>query len=105
MTTTPGMIHTVYFWLQPDLGDSGRADFVRGARQLAEAPTVLQCFVGTPADTPEREVTDHSFDYSLHLLFTDVETHNAYQIDPVHLKFVEEQAHKFAAVKVLDTLL
>jgi hypothetical protein len=105
MTTTPGMIHTVYFWLKPGLNEADRADFVRGAKQLAEAPTVLNCFVGAPADTPEREVTDHSFDYSLHLLFTDVQTHNAYQVDPVHLKFVEEQAHKFASVKVLDTSL
>lgn len=105
MTTTPGMIHTVYFWLKPDLSDADRADFVRGAKQLADAPTVLHCFVGAPADTAERDVTDHSFDHSLHLLFADVAAQNAYQVDPVHLKFVEEQAHKFATVKVLDTSL
>lgn len=105
MTTTTGMIHTVYFWLKPDLSEADRANFVSGAKQLADAPTVLNCFVGAPADTPKREVTDHSFDYSLHLLFTDIEAHNAYQVDPVHLKFVEEQAHKFATVKVLDTTL
>ena len=105
MTTTPGMIHTVYFWLKPGLSEADLANFVRGAKQLGNAPTVLHCYVGAPAATPEREVTDHSFDYSLHLLFTDIEGHNAYQVDPIHLKFVEEQAHKFATVKVLDTSL
>ncbi|MFK8165553.1 MAG: Dabb family protein [Lewinella sp.] len=105
MTTTPGMIHTVYFWLKPGLSVADRSDFVRGAKQLGDAPTVLHCFVGVPADTAERDVTDHSFDYSLHLMFTDVAAQNAYQIDPVHLKFVEEQADKFATVKVLDTSL
>ena len=105
MTTTPGMIHTVFFWLKPGLSEADRADFVRDAKQLADAPTVLNCFVGKPAATPEREVTDHSFDYSLHLLFVDIEAHNAYQVDPAHLKFVEQQAHKFAKVKVLDTSL
>jgi hypothetical protein len=99
------MIHTVYFWLQPGLSEADRADFVLGAKQLADAPTVLNCFVGAPSDTPKRDVTDHSFDYSLHLLFTDIDTHDAYQVDPVHLKFVEEQAHKFATVKVFDTSL
>lgn len=105
MSTTPGMIHTVYFWLQPELSEAERADFVRAAKALAAAPTVLQCYVGSPSDTPEREVTDHSFDYSLHLLFADVPAHNAYQVDAVHLKFVNEQAAKFAEVKVLDTTL
>lgn len=103
--TNIGMIHTVYFWLEPGLDAAARENFVAGAKALGGAPTVQHCFVGAPADTPEREVTDHSFDYSLHLLFANVEDHNAYQVDPVHLKFVEEQAAKFATVKVLDTAL
>ena len=32
-----------------------------------------------------------------------VADHNAYQQDPVHLKFVDGQAHKFATVKVFDS--
>jgi hypothetical protein len=64
---------------------------------------VAVCYVSSPADTPERDVTDHSFDYSLHLLFKDVADHDAYQVDPVHLKFVADHAAKFAAVKVYDS--
>ena len=97
------MLHTVYFWLSPDISETGRADFVAAAEALAGAPTVRQFYGGGPAATPRRDVTDHTFDYSIHLLFASVADHNAYQEDPVHLKFVEEQAHKFATVKVFDS--
>ena len=96
------MIHTVYFWLKSLSDDECRA-FVDGAKALAGAPTVQRFYSGGPADTPERDVTDHSFDYSIQLHFDSVEDHNAYQTDPVHLKFVDEQAHKFASVKVYDS--
>ena len=99
---TIGMIHTVYFWLTDGLSTAEREQFVAAAKALAEAPTVGACYVSAPAATPERAVTDHSFDYSLHLLFADVAAHDAYQVSDVHLKFVAEQAEKFARVKVYD---
>jgi len=105
MTTAPGMIHTVYFWLKPEVDAASRADFARGADALASAPTVLQYYGGGPAATPARDVTDHSFDYCIHLFFADEAAHEAYQVDPIHLKFVDEQADKFGTVKVLDNLV
>lgn len=100
---TPRMIHTVYFWLKPDLGQAARTDFVRGAEALATAPTVLAFYGGGPAATEHRDVTDHSFDYSIHLFFASEAEQLAYQVDPVHLQFVDEQAGKFAKVKVFDS--
>lgn len=99
---TIGMLHTVYFWLTPGLSADERSNFVAGAKALAEAPTVAACHVSIPASTPERDVTDHSFDYSLLLMFANVADHDAYQISDVHLKFVADQAAKFAVVKVYD---
>lgn len=99
------MIHTVYFWLADGLTAADRAAFVAGAKALGAAPTVSACYVGAPARTPARDVTDHSFDYSLHLHFTSVADHDAYQTDPVHLKFVADHAAKFATVRVYDTQL
>lgn len=98
------MIHTVYFWLKQELDDAARADFVRGAEDLANAPTVMAFYGGGPAGTASRDVTDHSFDYSIHLFFASEADQNAYQVDPVHLKFVDEQADKFATVKVFDSV-
>ena len=97
------VLHTVYFWLTPDLTTAERADFVAGAKALATAPTVAACHVGEPAGTPQRDVTDHSFDYCLQLHFASVADHDAYQVSAVHLTFVEEQAAKFATVRVYDT--
>lgn len=97
------MIHTVYFWLKPDLDGAARTDFVRGAEALAGAPTVQAFYGGGPAGTEQRDVTDHSFDYSIHLFFASEADQLAYQEDPVHLKFVDEQAGKFATVKVYDS--
>jgi len=100
---TPGMIHTVYFWLEPSLKEAERADFVRGAEQLGTVPEVLHFYGGAPAATESRDVTDHSFDYSIHLFFASEATQLAYQLHPIHLKFVDEQAAKFAVVKVFDS--
>ena len=98
-----GVIHTVYFWLKEGLTDSDHADFVPAAEALATAPTVQRFYGGAPAGTEARDVTDHGFDYSIHLHFASVEDHDAYQSDPIHLKFVEDQAAKFATVKVFDS--
>ncbi|MBC6992863.1 Dabb family protein [Neolewinella lacunae] len=100
-----GLIHTVYFWLQPDLDEAARRDFEQGVARLAAVPGVLHFYAGPPAKTIEREVTDHSFDYSLHLFFADVAAQEHYQDHPIHLQFVAEQAAKFATVKVYDNAL
>lgn len=101
-TTRPGMAHTVYFWLQDGLSDQELQQFEEGVRSLEASPTVRRLFLGKPAGTPSRGVVDNSFDYSLVLWFDDVAGHDAYQISPVHLKFVEEHEAKFKEVRVYD---
>ncbi len=98
----PGLAHTVYFWLKPELDDAARAEFVAGMRSLSGAPTVRRVLVGPAAATPSRGVVDNSFDYMLVLWFDDVAGHDAYQVDPVHLAFVEGNEDKWTTVKVYD---
>ncbi len=100
-----GMMHTVYFWLKPGLSDEEIASFEEGVRSLAKAPSVVKLLAGPPAATPSRGVVDNTFDFALSLWFEDVTGHDAYQVDPVHLKFVEEQEAKFGVVKVFDNAL
>ena len=97
------MIHTVYFWLDPLTEDADHQSFIEGCKSLAKAPTVQRFTSGKPAGTKERDVTDHSFDYSIQLTFASVADHDAYQSSDVHLKFVDEHSHKFAVVKVFDS--
>lgn len=102
---TPGMAHTVYFWLQDGLSAQELGSFERGVKSLEQAPTVRRIFVGKPAATPSRGVVDNSFDYSLVLWFDDVAGHDAYQVSPTHLKFVADHEAKFKTVKVFDNVL
>ncbi len=98
----PGMMHTVYFWLREDLSEDDRRQFVDGIRSLDAAPSVKRSFIGGPAGTPSRGVVDNSFDYALILWFDDVAGHDAYQVDPIHLKFVEGNEDKWTKVVVRD---
>ena len=101
-STTPGMAHTVYFWLKDGLTDADRKSFEAGMKSLAGAPTVRRVFTGAPAATPSRGVVDNSFDYNLVLWFDDVAGHDAYQVSETHLKFVADHEAKFDVVKVFD---
>jgi len=101
----PGLMHTVYFWLEEGLSEEERAGFVRGVRSLEAMPSVKRFFIGPPATTPSRGVVDNSFDLALVVWFDDVAGHDEYQEHPIHLKFVEEHEDKFATVKVFDNVL
>lgn len=104
-TSSPGMAHTVYFWLTDGLSGEELKSFEGGMQSLDAAPTVRRAFVGKPAATPGRGVVDNSFDYSLVLWFDDVAGHDAYQISATHLKFVADHEAKFDVVKVFDNVL
>ena len=58
------IIHSVFFWLRKDLTSAERALFDSEVRRLAEISYLERGYVGTPAPTQERPVTDHSFDYA-----------------------------------------
>jgi len=101
----PGLIHTVYFWLNDEVDEAGAANFEQGVRSLEGIPSVKRMFVGPAASTPSRGVTDNSFDYALIVWFDDVAGHDVYQDHPIHLKFVDEQEAKFKRVQVYDNVL
>jgi hypothetical protein len=101
----PGLVHTVYFWLNEDVDEASAKNFEQGVGRLEEVPSVKRMFFGPAATTPTRGVTDNSFDYALVLWFDDVAGHDIYQEHPIHLKFVEEQEAKFMRVQVYDNVL
>jgi len=101
----PGLMHIVYFWLNEDQTDSDKASFVTGLRSLGEVASVDRQFIGPPANTENRDVVDNSFDYALILWFKDKAAQDAYQIDPIHLKFVEDHQTRWEKVVVRDNVL
>ncbi len=96
------LVHTVYFYLRPDLSPDQRALFQREVARLGEIPEVQAFYLGTPAAVPARPVVDLSFSYSITCVFTDVAQHDAYQAHPVHLEFIARCKDLWARVQVYD---
>ncbi|GAB4198913.1 MAG: hypothetical protein OHK0057_37200 [Thermoflexibacter sp.] len=94
--------HIVYFWTSPNLSPADKEKFEAGLRSLLKIKSIKQGYVGKPAATEARDVVDNSFAYTLMLFFDDVKGHDAYQIDPIHLKFVEENKQYWTKVVVYD---
>lgn len=94
------MIHQVYFWLHKD---SDLKEFMSDAApMLGKCKDVAKFIMGTPAPTEKREVVDHSFHVSCTLFFDSLEDQAAYQVDPLHLEFIEKYSHMWKTVKVYD---
>ncbi|AOS44367.1 Stress responsive A/B Barrel Domain protein [Lacunisphaera limnophila] len=102
--TPPKLVHHVFFWLKNPDSKEDLAQLLAGIRGLAAIETVRGIHVGVPASTEKREVVDNSFSASEILYFDDVAGQNAYQVHPLHQKFVAECSHLWAKVIVYDAL-
>lgn len=97
------MQHHVYFWLKAEhQNPQDRSTFEKGLIDLCEIPNIASGSWGKPAATPERPVTDKSFDYGLYLSFDSIEKHDAYQVHPEHDLFVDSFKHLWERVLVMD---
>ena len=96
------VLHSVYFWLNKGLSAEDIDRFVHGAKSLIDIESVASGYVGKPASTESRPIIDESYDYSLIVLFDDIESHDAYQAHPIHDAF-RELAHLWDRVQIYDT--
>jgi len=96
------LIHTVLFWLTPELSAAQRAEFRRGVETLAQIRAAEQVFVGAPAATADRPVIDRSYAVGLTVICRDVAAHDAYQADPIHLAFVARFQSCWTRVQIYD---
>ena len=94
--------HDVYFTL---LDDSPEAiqQLVDGCHKYLKDHKGVEYFsAGTLANEFTRPVNDRMFDVVLHVVFTDKAAHDAYQVDPVHNRFIEEFNSNWKQVRVFD---
>jgi len=96
------LVHTVRFYLRPDLAPKHHAALRAGLESLRAVPGVRHLFVGTPAAVPARPTVDTEFGFALTVVFDDVAAHNRYQTHPVHLKFVADNKDSWTRVAVID---
>jgi hypothetical protein len=97
------LFHNVYFWLKPELTPAQRAEFRGGLESLAGIRSVSRIDIGVPAPTGDRPVIERSYDFALIVQCRDVAAHDAYQVDPLHLAFVERFKPCWTRVQIYDS--
>lgn len=96
-------IHHVYFWLKNPDSKEDKAKLVEGLKKLSKVTTIKWFHIGQPANT-NRDVIDHSYSISWCLMFDNDADQASYQVDPIHLKFVEECSPLWSKVTVYDSV-
>lgn len=96
-------IHHVYFWLKNPDSNEDRNKLFEGLKKLSKVTTIRQFHIGRPAAT-SRGVIDNSYSFSWFLVFDNPADQDSYQVDPIHLKFVEECSHLWNRVIVYDSI-
>lgn len=100
-----GFIHTVFFWMNEGVTDEQKADFAKnGLGELLKVKSIYKGYMGPAAMTPERGVVDNSYDFALICHFKDGKAQDAYQVDPIHLKFIDDYKDLWKKVQVYDNL-
>ena len=102
--TNPGFVHAVYFWLKKDNPELVKEFIAEGLPKLAEVPSIQSVSWGPPAGTP-REVVDNSYDLAWIVNFATAEDQDAYQVDSLHVAFVEKYKTIFDKVQVYDNIV
>jgi hypothetical protein len=97
------LIHSVFFWLKRGVTPAKRSRFPAAVRRLAAIPTVGKIYVGPPAKLAKRDVTERGFDLALTIIFKNAAAHDAYQVHPIHVAFVERNKALWAKVQVFDS--
>ncbi len=95
-------VHHVYFWLKSPGDAQAREALIAGLRTLTAIPEVRWSHIGVPAAS-ERGVVDDSYSVSWLVFLADKAAEDRYQVDPIHLKFVEDCSALWERVVVYDT--
>tara|TARA_B100000242_G_C42592952_1_gene280391 strand:+ start:200 stop:499 length:300 start_codon:yes stop_codon:yes gene_type:complete len=96
------LVHTVFFWLKADLSNALKEKFAKNIKTLGDIFSVESFHLGTPAPTPKRPVVEDSYDYAITVILKDMDAHNEYQADPIHLAFVDKCKDLWERVVIYD---
>jgi hypothetical protein len=93
--------HLVFFYLRKDLTPAERAQFETKLRGLDKIKSISSCYIGRPTPS-ERAIVDSSYDYAEMFIFKSKAEHDAYQVDPIHVDFVQSCKTFWSSVKIYD---
>jgi hypothetical protein len=95
-------VHVVNFYLKAGLPAADIQRFEEGLKSLGTIESLVTYNVGKPADT-DRPVIDRSYSYCELAVFNDKAGHDAYQVAPAHLDFVENNKQYWEKVVIFDS--
>jgi hypothetical protein len=98
------LVHHVYFWLKNPGSKEDLNKLIEGLNSLKKIEHLRLAKIGAPASTEKRDVVDNSYQVSWLNFFDDVAGQDAYQVHPIHLKFVENYKHLWERVVVYDSI-
>jgi Stress responsive A/B Barrel Domain len=96
-------VHTVFFWLKPDVTPAQRQIYLAGLKSLIGIKTVRFGHIGTPADT-DRPIIERGYSYALVVAFDDAAGHDYYQVVDVHDRFRKECGNFWHKVIIYDSV-
>jgi hypothetical protein len=103
MLTQDLFIHHVYFWLERPDSTEDHTALLAGLKALSATPSIQQFHIGVPAST-NRDVIETGYAFSWLAVFPDKAAQDAYQVDPIHLHFVDTCKHLWKKVVVYDAI-
>ncbi len=95
--------HHVFFWLKDKTNDTDREALLKGLQSLAAIEPKIMIHIGVKAST-NRPVIDTSYDFSLLLIFNNLEEQESYQVHPIHQEFVKNCQHLWEKVTIYDSV-
>lgn len=101
---TGALVHHVFFWLKEPKNEAHKKQLVAALNELLKVETIRMSHIGYPAGTESRDVVDHSYSVSFMVMFDNQAGQDAYQVHPVHTKFVEENSNLWSKVVVYDSV-
>lgn len=96
-------VHHVLFWLKNPDNQEEYTKLLEGIRSLEPIEPKILFHLGVPATT-NRAVIDTTYQFSLLITFKNLEDQDKYQIDPIHLKFIDNCASLWEKVVIYDAV-
>ena len=99
------LAHNVFFKLKDNAPARTDALVAACRKYLNVQPGIVFFAAGTLCRDLKRDVNDLDWDVGLHLVFDSQGSHDAYQDDPTHNRFIDENKPNWAGVRVFDSLV
>lgn len=101
--STKRLAHNVFFTLKDPSPENVQALVDACHKYLTVQPGIVFFAAGPLCEELARDVNDRDWHVGLHLVFIDKAAHDAYQDDPTHNQFIEENKAGWAKVRVFDS--